>query len=110
MACISAILLSVFFKESNQIKSRKQNVSQSVSTALPLHVASGDFFSFLLTSKLGNIQLANTLETKTGIWVSASRLVCVPSPDTARCCVCVFVLLKYRHNITDNDNDSSFLF
>lgn len=45
----------LFFSDSNQIKSRKPNVSQPVPTALPLHVASRDLFFFLLTSKLGNI-------------------------------------------------------
>lgn len=55
LGCATAILISIFFKESNQIKSRKQNVSQSVSTALLLHVASGDRFFFFLTSKLGNV-------------------------------------------------------
>ena len=64
LGCASAILISIFFEESNQIKSRKQNVSQSVSTALPLHVASGDLFFFVLTSKRGNIYLGNTLETE----------------------------------------------
>lgn len=47
---------ALFFpKESNQTKSRKQNVSQFVSTVLPLPVASGDLFFFLLTSKLGKM-------------------------------------------------------
>lgn len=36
----------VFPRESNQTKSRKQNVSQFVSTIPPLRVASGDLFSF----------------------------------------------------------------
>lgn len=66
-------------KEPNRIKSRKQHVSQSVSTAFPLHVASGDLFFFLLTSKLGNIQLGNTLETKNEIKSQASKLFMFPA-------------------------------
>lgn len=97
-ACAGTNLRSVLFcfsKESNQIKSRKQNVSLSVSTALPLHVASGDFFFFLLTSKLGHIQRGNTLQTKTGIWVSAFRPLCAPSPDSA---LVFLVCLFYGNN------------
>lgn len=67
--------LYLFFSDSNQIKSRKWNVSQTVPTALPLHVASRDLSFFLLTSKLGNI-----LETENEIGTSASQLFWVPSP------------------------------
>lgn len=70
----SCIFFFFFCRKSNQIKSRKQNVSQSVSTALPLHVASRDPFFFFLTSKLGNIHVGNTLETKNEIAVWANRL------------------------------------
>lgn len=57
------------------IKSRKQNVSQSASTALPLHVASGELFLFILpTSKLGKVQLGNTFESKNELCLLQSFL------------------------------------
>lgn len=58
LTCTSIILISAPHPTQNPIKSRKQNISQCVSTVLPLHVASGDFFFFLFSWHL-NLEKPN---------------------------------------------------